>query len=193
MVEKCGVQREVKFAIIETMKKIKITRISGEVFSQRGFDEQGCIGSACQDMCCAYGADVDKESYDLIQEHRAKIERVSSSRFEDFFEQEWSGDKDFLGGNSIRSKVGTAGCIFRLPGQKGCILFKLAADEDLPRRIIPSICRLFPLTWNNETLEYYAKEDIPATCSCLEKKNSTERTIFETQQEAIDDIFEIHI
>jgi len=175
------------------MKKIKISRISEEVYSQRGFDEKGCIGSACQDMCCAYGADVDKESYDLIREHRAKIERISRSRFEDFFEQEWSGDKDFLGGNSIRSKAGKDGsCVFRLPGQKGCVLFKLATEERLPGRIIPSICRLFPITWNNETLEYYERENIPVTCSCLEEKNSTERTIYETQQEAIDDIFEIH-
>jgi len=193
VVEKCGVQREVKFAIIRFMNKIKISRISEEVYSQRGFDEQGCIGSACQDMCCAYGADVDKKAYDLIQEHRAKIERISRSRFEDFFEQDWSGDRDFLGGNSIRSKVGKTGsCVFRLPGQKGCILFKLATDEDLPRRIIPSICRLFPITWNKDTLEYYEKENIPVTCTCLEKKSSTERTIFETQQEAIEDIFEIH-
>ncbi len=147
--------------------------------SQRGFDEQGCIGSACQDMCCAYGADVDKESYDLIQEHRAKIERVSSSRFEDFFEQEWSGDKDFLGGNSIRSKVGKAGsCVFRLPGQKGCILFKLAAEEDLPRRIIPSICRLFPLTWNKDTLEYYEKENIPALHAIAMKRRTALKELF---------------
>jgi Fe-S-cluster containining protein len=193
MVEKCGVQREVKFAIIKFMKKIKISKISEEVYSVRGFDEQGCIGSACQDMCCAFGADVDKESYDLIREHRAKIEHISSLRFEDFFEQKWSDDRDFLGGNSIRSRISTAGCVFRLPGQKGCVLFKLAEQDNLPRRIIPSICRLFPLTWNNETLEYYAKEDIPATCTCRGKNNITERTIFETQQEAINDIFEIDI
>jgi hypothetical protein len=175
------------------MKKIKITRISDEVYSRKGFDESGCIGSPCADMCCAYGADVDKESYDLIRKHRDKIERISKVTFEDYFEKEWSGDRDFLGGNSIRSRVGTAGCIFRVSGQKGCVLFKLAAEEHVPRRIIPSICRLFPLTWNNETLEYYEKENIPVTCTCRGRKNITERTLFETQQEAINDIFEIDI
>ena len=176
------------------MQKIKITKISDEIYSLKGFDEQGCLGSQCRDLCCAYGADVDKEAYELIEEHREKIERISDTRFEDFFEPAWSGEKDFLGGNSIRSKVGSAGCcIFRLLGQKGCVLFKLAAEEHLSRRIIPSICRLFPLTWNNEALEYYEKENIPVTCNCLELRNRTERSVFETQQEAIDDIFEISI
>jgi hypothetical protein len=176
------------------MNKIRITEISAEVYAHKGFDEQGCMGSPCRDICCEYGADVDKEAYDLIWEHREEIERISNARFEEFFEPDWSGDRDFLGGNSIRSKVGSAGCcIFRLPEQKGCILFKLAAEERLPRRIIPSICRLFPLTWNNEALEYYEKENIPVTCNCLELRNRTERTVFETQQEAIEDIFEISI
>ena len=186
--------RQAEFAIIRFMKKIKITRIADELYSLKGFDECGCMGSSCADICCEFGADVDKEAYDLIWEHREKIERIGNVRFEDFFEQEWSGDSDFLGGNSIRSRVGKAGsCIFRLPEQKGCILFKLAAKEQLPRRIIPSICRLFPITWNNETMEYYEKENIPAICNCLELGNATARTVFETQAEAIDDIFEIDI
>jgi hypothetical protein len=175
------------------MKKIIITRIADELYSLKGFNELGCIGSTCADICCEYGADVDKESYELIREHREKIERISRVRFDGFFEQEWSGDSDFLGGDSIRSRVGASGtCVFRLPEQKGCVLFKLAAEEHLPRRIIPSICRLFPITWNNGTMEYYEKENIPSICNCLEPGNTTARTVFETQAEAIEDIFEIH-
>ena len=137
---------------------------------------------------------MDKEAYDLIKEHKARIERVSATKFEDFFENAWSGDRDFLGGNSIRSKVGKEGCcIFRFPEEKGCILFKLAMEDELPKRIIPSICRLFPLTWNNETLEYYAREHVPEACNCLEAQNKEGKSIFETQKEAIEDIFEIRL
>jgi len=174
------------------MKKIIITRIDGAVYAHRGFDENGCIKAQCTDMCCLYGADVDRETYELIKEHKARIERISGTTFEDFFENAWSGDKDFLGGNSIRSRLGKEGCcIFRFPEQKGCILFKLAIEDGLSRRIIPSICRLFPLTWNNETLEYYALEHVPQACNCLEAQNREGRSIFETQKEAIEDIFEI--
>ena len=176
------------------MKKIKISKIDDAVYDRKGFDEHGCVKSRCTDLCCEYGADVDQEAYDLIKEHKARIEGISAAKFEDFFENAWSGDGDFLGGNSIRSRVGKEGCcIFRFPEQKGCILFKLAMEDGLPRRIIPSICRLFPLTWNNETLEYYAREHVPQLCNCLEVQNTEGRSIFETQREAIEDIFEIHL
>ena len=176
------------------MKKIKITRIDDAVYAHRGFDEKGCIKSHCTDLCCEYGADVDKEAYALIKKHKKRIELQNATAFEDFFEEAWSGERDFLGGNSIRSRIGKeGGCIFRFPEQKGCILFKLAIEDGLPRRIIPSICRLFPLTWNNGTLEYYEREHVPQACNCLEAQNREGRSIFETQKEAIDDIFEIHL
>ena len=174
------------------MNKIKISRISRDVYSQKGFDEHGCIGCQCKDMCCREGADVDKEAYDLILKHKDRIERISNIKFEDFFEHTWSGDTDFLGGNSIRSKVGTSGyCVFRIQDNKGCVLFKLVMEDGVSRRIIPSICRLFPVTWDNETLAYYERKHIPSTCNCLELSNTTERSIFETQQEAIEDILDI--
>ena len=80
-----------------------------------------------------------------------------------------------------------------MPEQKGCVLFKLAEEEQLPRRIIPSICRLFPISWNNGTMEYYEKENIPAVCNCLDPGNTNARAVIETQSEAIEDIFEIQI
>jgi hypothetical protein len=176
------------------MKKIKIAKIDDAVYAHKGFDENGCIRSRCTDLCCAYGADVDRETYELIKEHKERIELLSAAAFEDFFESTWSGDRDFLGGDSIRSRVGKDGhCIFRLPEQKGCILFKLALEDGLPKRIIPSICRLFPLTWNNGILEYYEQEHVPEACNCCEVQSKEGRSIFETQKEAIDDIFEIRL
>lgn len=163
-----------------------------DIHRHRGFDEQGCFGCQCNDLCCTEGADVDKEAYDLIKKYREQIEHITTIAFEDFFEDTWSGEADFLGCNSIRSRVGATGyCIFHFPEQKGCILFKLAFHDGLPKRIIPSICRLFPLTWNNETIEFYKKENIPAQCNCLALKNKAKESIVETQQEVIEDIFNI--
>jgi hypothetical protein len=174
------------------MHKIKISKISEDVYSHKGFDKNGCVGCQCTDQCCLHGADVDKEAYDLIKHYREQIERMTTIAFEDLFEDTWSGETDFLGGNSIRSRVGETGyCIFHFTEHKGCILFKLAFHDGLPKRIIPSICRLFPLTWNNGSLEYYRKEAIPFTCNCLEPANRTTKSVFQTQKEAIADIFEI--
>jgi hypothetical protein len=172
------------------MNKIKISTISRDVFYQKGFDDRGCYGCACQDTCCTHGCDVDRESYHLIFEYRELIEELVGVKLEDCFEENWSGDKEYLGGNSIRSKRGQSNfCIFNVHAGKGCILYHLVSEVKVPRRIIPSICRLYPLTWDNGGIGL--EKDCEPTCNCLEKENHSQSNIFETQKHEIKDIFEI--
>ena len=67
------------------MDKIKISKISKKVFSKKGFDSVGCHTSSCNDSCCMASADVDKESYDLIFQHRELIEKELGVKLEDCF------------------------------------------------------------------------------------------------------------
>lgn len=170
--------------------KIKIKKISKEIFSWKGFDRRGCYGHTCDDACCRDGCDVDKESYVLIWAHRRLIEKSTCIPLEECFEEDWSGDPEFLGGNSIESRVGRSGyCVFHLPGEKGCVLYRLADSKKAPRGIIPSICRLYPLTWGYGSL--FITDDLKPTCNCLAGDNRSRRTIFQTQKREIDDIFDI--
>ena len=172
------------------MNKIPISKISQKVFSQKGFGSKGCYGCSCKDECCRFGADVDKEAYDLILKYRADIEKIIKIKIENCFENEWSGDKELLGKNSIRTKIGKNNfCVFHLSNKKGCALFELSKNKKLPKRIIPSICRLYPLNWNNG--EIVLDDDIELHCNCLNIMNKTQKSIFENQKEHIEDIFKI--
>jgi hypothetical protein len=173
------------------MKKIRITKISEEAYSQKGFDQRGCYGTGCNDMCCVGGCDVDKEAYDIILKNRKIIEEELCIRIEDCFKKQWSGDKEYLGGNSIESQESESTmCIFHLKSRKGCILYKLVTEKKLPRRAIPTICRLYPLNWDNGKI--YVDGEIEKVCNCL-KDNKTTKTIIETQQKEMKDIFEMQI
>jgi hypothetical protein len=171
------------------MKKIKISEISNDVFKQKGFGHKGCYGSSCEANCCAHGADVDKETYEFIIQHKNLIEPVIQEKIENCFIGEWSEDSEYLGNNAIRSNIRNGTCIFSIPQEKGCILFKLAMEKNIPQRLVPSICRLYPITWNYGRLEVY--EEIEHSCDCLDHKNTTALNIFQTQKNEIEDIFEI--
>ncbi len=171
------------------MDKIRITEIGGEVHKIKGFDHVGCHGSSCDDACCVHGADFDSESYELVMRFGNAIEEELEVSVADCFTGEWSGEKEFLGGDSTESEVGSSGyCVFHAVKGKGCVLYKLVTEKGLPRRLIPSICRLYPLTWAGG--ELLIAEDTYPRCNCLHGKG-TEKNLFETQRHEIEDIFDI--
>lgn len=171
------------------MKKIRITSIDKSVYSLRGIDKTGCFHTECEDECCRYGADVDKESYDLILKNKGIIEKEIGHKIERCFKKRWLDDEHYLGGNAIETRVGRSGfCMFHVPNGKGCALYRLVSERDLPRRLIPSICRLYPLTWADGELT--VADDIYPTCNCM-KKDAFKLSILTTQKKEIEDIFHI--
>ena len=179
------------------MPKIKISTISQKCHAQNGFGHDGCISSNCGDACCRYGADFDRTAFNLIIEHRDLVESVTGVSAESCFEEQWSGEVDYLGGDSIRSLVGPSGfCVFHTPEGKGCVLYKLVFENNVSRRILPSICRLYPLTWTGGELSVYDEGGdavIEPDCVCLDPVRSSSRNLLLTQKHEIDDIFEHHI
>ncbi|MFH1332165.1 MAG: hypothetical protein ABIH63_02670 [archaeon] len=172
------------------MDKIRITKVAKEVNTCKGFDERTCYGTPCDDACCIGGCDIDKESHDLIIKHKGSIGKTLAITPKKFFKGKWSGDPDYLGGNSVESNENKTGqCIFHLPKGKGCALYKLVTEKNLPRRVIPTICRIYPLNWNRGVL--YFEKDLEKTCNCA--CNKSDKNILETQKEEIEDIFEISL
>ncbi len=175
--------------------KIKISKVSKKCYLQKGFDGRGCYGCACCDVCCQYGADFDKVSYDLIVQNRDMLEPLLEQTIEQCFEDHFSNDPEFLGKNSIRSLTGANGfCAFHKKNGKGCILYELANENKVEKKIIPSICRMFPISWKNGKLIVYDEQEnicIPDTCNCSEIENITSQTIWDTQKNSIVEIFDI--
>jgi len=169
--------------------KITLTQISEEVLKKKGFDHRGCYGCSCNDSCCRYGCEVDKESYDLIFKNRELIEKRICMELEDCFEKEWSNDNEYLGNNSVDTKTKDGHCMFKLKGKKGCVLFELAFNDNISKRIIPTICRLYPLTWGEGELMF--TDDPEQDCICHQEENKTSKNILETQMEHVKDVFRV--
>jgi len=183
------------------MNKIKISKISPEVFKIRGFEEslskKGCFSYPCGkdkkgDACCGMTVLVDKMTYSLILKNRKKIERKIKTRIEDFVDR-WSKNPEFLGGASIETRIRKENrkCMFHLIKGRGCELVKLVLNYNLPRRMIPSCCRVYPLDWNRGKL--FVHKIIPKNCYFLKMKRNGQKSLFETMKKEIRDIFEIKI
>ena len=122
---------------------------------------------------------------------------IIEKKINNCFEETFSKDSEYLENNSIRSVKGENGfCVFHNKQGKGCVLYQLVQLGEISnRRIIPSICRLFPLTWNNGELKVYDEQEnciIPNDCNCIEQENTTKKNILETQEPEIGDIFDIN-
>ena len=164
--------------------KININKISNECNNQKGFDSIGCYGCNCDDSCCKYGADFDKSSYELVIKFRHLI------KMDNLFETDFTGDMEFLGNDSVRSLVSDGYCVFHKQEGKGCILYEIVnQNKEIDRMIIPSICRLFPLTWNNGELNI--SDNIPTDCNCLDIHNKTTKKILQTQKNELLNIMDI--
>ena len=172
------------------MDRIDIWKVSDDVLYHKGFDQRGCYGSLCSDSCCRRGADVDRETFGLIMQHRQVIQARLGRDLEDCFEKEWMGQDDFLGKDCIATTVIDGTCALHRRDGKGCVLFQVLSETQAPRRIVPSTCRLYPLTWNNGVIELF--KGIEPTCNCLDTANGGTRKLMETQKDAIDDIFRMH-
>jgi len=169
------------------MEKIEIVHVTENIYTHRGFSEKGCYSSPCMDNCCRKGCDTDKETYELIMQQKDEIEKILDRSIEECFEKEWSGQTDFLGGNSISSTVINGTCSFHTCNGKGCVLWQMVFQQNCSRRIIPSTCRLYPITWDNGTMKLI--DTIEKECDCLKPCNHLATNLWKTQKEAIDDIF----
>jgi hypothetical protein len=175
------------------MKKIRITEIDPRTKTQKGLFGTGCYGSDCQDACCVYGCDIDLSTIKLIEKHRDLIEPLVEAKIEDCFKTPLKKDDDYVGGayRETATRKEDSTCAFRLRGQRGCSLFYLWATRKLPKRIVPTICRVYPITWHRGRL--FVDTPIWQPCKCKEAtpKGMKVPSLFETQKKEIMALFDI--
>lgn len=172
--------------------QIPITRVSPQVHRLKGFPSGpfcACLTCMCGEdgrggACCDEGVYADKESYDLIIRHGKRLEAVVGP-VEACFERRWKKDDDeYLGKKAIGTRTRNGMCMFRKGGR--CAIVELVLKEGLPRRMIPSACRIYPLTWDKGVLKLCR---LRKRCVCVDRDNRTRRSIFQTQRDDVRDIF----
>ena len=172
------------------MEKIPVKSISNECHTRKGFGAN-CLSASCADACCRHGADFDSTSHKIVFANRDIVETAIGVKLERCFDEEWTGKKEYLGGDCINSCVLPSGyCAFHSPKGRGCVLYELVNEKGLPRRVIPSICRLYPLTWDDGHLMVYDEdgEEFEKGCACSDPSLMSSKSLFETQKHEIHDI-----
>lgn len=177
------------------MKKIKINRIDPAIKRRKGLFGGGCISSQCNDDCCVWGCDVDLGTLKLILKHKDVIEPLINSTVEECFSTPLKIDDDYIGGAYRETRVRKSDglCAFHLIGKRGCSLFNAWAKHNLPKMIVPTICRVYPVTWHRGRL--FADSPIKKLCKCREKTLPGEKTpsMYETQEKEILELFDIKL
>lgn len=176
------------------MKKIKIDHVDPKLMKQQGLYGDGCYGSDCHSVCCEYGCDVDATTLKLIYRHKDLIEPLVRAKIEDCFSTPLKQDDDYIGGafRETATRKEDKTCAFRLrDGQKGCSLFYLWITKKLPKRIIPTICRTYPVTWHRGKL--FIDTPLRSECVCKLKPpaDTIAPSLFDTQKKEVLALFEI--
>jgi hypothetical protein len=185
-----------KPANTKDVKKIRIRHVEKDTKVQKGLFGGGCLNAKCEDICCEYGCDVDLASLRLIFKHRRMIEPLIKARVEDCFSTELKADDDYCGGAFRETAVRESDerCAFHLVGKKGCSLFYLWAKKGLPKKILPTICRTYPITWHRGRL--FVDRPLRRSCKCMEKPPgdlTLVPSLYDTQKREIRALFDINV
>ena len=177
----------------KNIKKIKIKKINLDIVRQKGLFDEGCYESACNDICCEYGCDVDLASLKLIYKHRKQIEPLIKAKIEDCFQSGLKADDDYIGGGWRETEVREKDqrCMFHLHKESGCSLFYLVGKKGLPEQLIPTICKTYPITWNRGDL--FVDRPLRQICKCREiiPKDRWIPSLYETQKKYLKRVFDI--
>jgi Fe-S-cluster containining protein len=138
------------------------------------------------DACCQYGADVDLAERDAIL---AKAEDIRPLLRKEARDLPWFGtdeeiDPDYPSGRAVRTERFGDGCLFLAHDKRGCAIHRASLERGWDfRGVKPAICRLFPLTYEQDMLEI-AEEYPEYSCAHVDGP-----TLYRITRDALADLF----
>ena len=126
--------------------------VDPEIFRRRYFTH--CLEcSFCNDWCCQFGVDVDRQHADQILAHADALEAFLGVPRDQWFSGEVEQDADVPGGETWRTRVVDGACVFLNRTGRGCRLHAFCVEQGIEHRELKSIVDvLFPLTFEDGVL-----------------------------------------
>lgn len=107
----------------------------------------------CHDWCCSFGADIDIQNVERIQQHKEEILPFVRPPEVEWFEAEYSYYEEYAGNQYTRINPQGPRCVFISKDQRGCGLHRYAISKGMDyHEIKPLVCILFPLRFGDGIL-----------------------------------------
>ena len=107
----------------------------------------------CHDWCCSFGADVDIQNVEKIQQRREEILPFVRPPEGEWFEAEYAYYEEYAGNQYTRINPQGPRCVFISKDQRGCGLHRYALSKQMDyHEIKPLVCILFPLSFGEGIL-----------------------------------------
>jgi Fe-S-cluster containining protein len=139
-----------------------LKQVDTDIFKLRYFGH--CMQCTfCADSCCQYGFDVNLAERDRILAHQDELKAFVKSPPEQWFKEQVFEDPEYETGKFVRSNVVGGACVFLNPNGRGCGIHAYALAKGLDYHAIkPSVCWLFPVTWDKGVLRpsYDVNDDL---------------------------------
>ncbi|HSL43372.1 MAG TPA: YkgJ family cysteine cluster protein [Anaerolineales bacterium] len=114
----------------------------------------------CHDWCCSFGADVDIQNVERIQQHREEILPFIRPSEVEWFEAEYTYYEEYAGNLYTRINPQGPRCVFISKDQRGCGLHRYAISKQMDyHEIKPLVCILFPLSFEEGILSLASELD----------------------------------
>jgi Fe-S-cluster containining protein len=139
------------------------------------------------DACCQYGADTDLGERDRILGHKDQIAALlhPGAATHPWFTDEVEDDVDFPSGKHVRTAVFGDGCLFLAHDRRGCAIHRASLEGGWDvRGVKPSVCRLFPLTYEADAI--VLSDDHP-DYSCADDPDAP--SVYRVSRATIGDVF----
>ena len=109
--------------------------------------------SFCHDWCCSFGADIDIQNVERIQQQKDEIMPFIRPSEVEWFEREYTYYEEYAGNQYTRINPQGSRCVFISKDQRGCGLHRYALSKQLDyHEIKPLVCILFPLSFGEGLL-----------------------------------------
>lgn len=121
----------------------------------------------CHDWCCSFGADIDVQNVERIQQRKEEILPFVRPPEGAWFETEYAYYEEYDGNQYTRIKTQGPRCVFISKDQRGCGLHRYAISKKMDyHEIKPLVCILFPLSFGEGILSLAPElDDNSLVCS----------------------------
>jgi hypothetical protein len=131
---------------------LSISFVHRDIFLRKYFAR--CLEcSFCHDWCCSFGADIDIQNVEKIQQQKEEILPFIRLHEEEWFEEDFTYYEEYAGNHYTRINPHGSRCAFISKVQRGCGLHRYAISKGMDyHEIKPLVCILFPLSFGEGIL-----------------------------------------